>query len=167
MRRDISTMVWALLGGLVMGEHPGEAGCAPQCPSSFPWGGSLEWWLCATGTADMGLCCSHGHVPVSVQLMRHKSLSYSHGYLLKPLSLPQIQRQEMFPQGGFCTQGSWSNQEWCLSPDLLRAAGGALAWPHARMGSCYSPPALNGAVVGRAVCQDGQGRDRGCGQDRQ
>lgn len=62
-------------------------------------------------------------LPVSVQLMRHKLLIYSHGLLLKPLWLPQIQRWEMFPQGGFCTQCSWSDQEGWLSPHLLRAGG--------------------------------------------
>lgn len=39
VRRDISTMPWALLGGLVREEHLGdigEAGCAPQYPSRFP-----------------------------------------------------------------------------------------------------------------------------------
>lgn len=57
-------------------------------------------------------------LPVSAQLMRHKLLSYSHGFLFKPLSLPQIQRQEMFPQGGLCTQCSCSHQGGWLSPDL-------------------------------------------------
>lgn len=150
VRRDISTMPWA--GGM----SQGEAGCAPQYPSRFPWGGSLGWWLCATGTVDVGLCCPHGPVPVSVQLTRHKLLSYSHGFLLKALSLPRIQRQEMSPQGGFCTQGSWSSQEWCLSPDLPGAGGGL--WPGPTPGWAPAPAPQPCTARGGKSCLPGRAR---------
>lgn len=128
----------------------GEAGCAPQYPSSFPWGGSPDWWLCGTGTNDVGLWCPHGPAGLCATCGTQMPELLPWIPVQAPLSAPNP-KQEMFPQGGVGTQCSWSNQEGRLSQ--ICPGWGGLAWPHPGPGK-----------RGRAVFQGCWGRERALGR---